>query len=157
MAALGRCDASQYQIITGNEIAFNLRVKMGIVDTVKELAILAQKVQNIELYQRLISFQSDVFALQEENRDLKDKVRQLSEKLDLQAKVVWEKPFYWLKESETKDGPFCQKCYDSDRKLIRLKDEDNDLWCCLNCKSWFHGPHYMPPRDNLTSYDPDNY
>ena len=34
---------------------------MGIVDHVKELASLAQKVKNIELYEKLVSFQSEIF------------------------------------------------------------------------------------------------
>jgi len=127
---------------------------MGIIDKVKELAVLAQKVQNIELYEKLVSFQSDIFALQKENSELKDKVRQLAEKLYLQAKVIWEKPFYWLKENETKDGPFCQKCYDSDRKLIRLQGRDNDIWDCFNCKSCFYGPNYITPRYDKKPYNP---
>jgi regulator of replication initiation timing len=66
---------------------------MGIVDQVKELPLLAQKVRNIELYEKLVSFQSDIVALQEENHDLRAKLQQLTEQLNLQAKVIWEKAF----------------------------------------------------------------
>jgi hypothetical protein len=127
---------------------------MGIVDQVKELTALAQKVKNIELYKKLVSFQSEIFALQEENRDLKDKVRHLTDTLDIHAKIIYEKPSYWLKDKEAKDGPFCQKCYDSDHKLIRLQDSGNDTWNCLNCKSYFEGPHHIPPQDNQEPPDP---
>ena len=131
---------------------------MGIVDTFKELATLAQKVQNRELYERLVAFQSDIFTLQEENRDLKETVRELRAKLELQGKVVWKKPSYWLIEGKKKNGPFCQKCYDSERKLIRLQDEGSDSWRCLNCKSYFEGPNYFSPEvdngsDDLLSVD----
>jgi hypothetical protein len=133
---------------------------MGIVDQIKELALLAQKVRNIELYEKLVSFQSDIVALQEENHDLRAKLQQLTEQLNLQAKGIWENPFYWVKETEAKDGPFCQKCYDSDHKLIRLQDQGNDIWNCFNCKSYFYGPRYVPPRDgpDPSDYDPlDHY
>jgi hypothetical protein len=124
---------------------------MGIVDTVKELTSLAQKVQNIELFKKLVSFQSDISALQEENYNLKETVRNIREKIKLKGKIVYEKPFYWIKEDDKKDGPYCQKCYDSNDKRIHLQDEGNDTWRCLNCQSYFRGPNYvsrpisMPP------------
>jgi hypothetical protein len=120
---------------------------MGIVDQFKELAALAQKVQNIELYKKLVSFQSEMFALQEENRDLKESIRQLQEKLNLKAKVVWQRPFYWMQDGDERDGPYCQKCYDSEGKLVRLqRRESGTEWDCLQCKSYFTGPGYAPPE-----------
>jgi hypothetical protein len=127
---------------------------MGIVDQFKELAALAQKVQNIELYEKLVSFQSDMFALQEENRNLKDSIRQLQDQLNLKARVFWERPFYWVNKEGQKDGPFCQKCYDSDNKLIRLQQrETRDEWDCLECGKYFQGPGYFPPK-NTDPYNP---
>jgi hypothetical protein len=65
---------------------------MGIMDQFKELVSLAQGVKNIELYKKLVSFQSEILDLQEENRNLKESLRQLQEKSNLKAKVVFEKP-----------------------------------------------------------------
>lgn len=50
---------------------------MGIVDRAIELAALARKVQDMELYEKLVSFQLEILALQDENRDLKDRVHTL--------------------------------------------------------------------------------
>jgi hypothetical protein len=121
---------------------------MGIIDKIKEVAVLALKVKNMELYEKLVSLQSDILALQEENHELKDKVRQLKETSDLRDRVVWEQPFYWLNNDAAKDGPFCQKCWDSDQKLIRLQHRRNDIWDCYNCKNFFCGPHHVPPCGN---------
>lgn len=128
---------------------------MGLIDRLKELASLAQKVQNIELYGKLVSFQSEILAVQDENRDLRDLVRQLQEKLDLKAKVSWERPFYWTCGTAQKEGPFCQKCYDSEGKLIRLQQRGSaDEWDCLQCGSYFPGPGYTTPRSPPLRRDP---
>ncbi len=119
---------------------------MGLIDRFKELVALAQKVQNIELYGKLVSFQSEILAAQDENRDLRELVHQLQEKLDLKAKVTWERPFYWTCDAAQKEGPFCQKCYDSEGKLVRLQRRGSaDEWDCLQCGSHFPGPGYVAP------------
>jgi hypothetical protein len=74
-------------------------------------------------------------------------IKDLSEKLKIKGQVSYEAPFYWLSDEGKKDGPFCQKCYDTDQKLIRLQGQDNDIWHCFTCKNYFYGPNYRP-------YDP---
>jgi hypothetical protein len=49
------------------------------------------------------------------------KINELEERLDLKAKLTWEKPYYWIVDRDKKDGPFYQQCYDTDGKLIRLQ------------------------------------
>jgi len=92
----------------------------------------------------LFFVREELFHLQEENRNLKETVKSLEEKLRIKERLTWEKPFYWLFEKESKDGPFCQRCYDADRKLIRLQDRGNDVWYCFQCKSVYEGPNYRP-------------
>ncbi len=96
---------------------------MGVIDTVKDVAKLAQDVQNIPLYQQLVSLQAEVFELYDENRNLKDEVRQLREQLEMRAKMTFENNFYWIVDGDSKDGPFCSRCYDNDhatRRMIEL-------------------------------------
>lgn len=80
---------------------------------------------------------------------------QLEGKADSQEKLVYEAPFYWLGKGVERDGPFCQKCYDADGKLIRLQKRlNNDEWDCFQCDSYFTGPGYVPPNDYQEPYDP---
>lgn len=58
---------------------------------------------------------------------------------------LWEKPYYWLLKEGEKDGPFCQRCYDVDKKLIRLQGGHNDSWGCLQCNKGYTGPNYKAP------------
>ena len=86
----------------------------------------------------------------------KDKtIKELEQRLDLKRKMNFERPFYWIQDNNEKDGPYCQKCYDSEGKLIRLQQRENrDEWDCLECGGYFTGPRYIPPNDYHKPYDP---
>src|SRR5665648_576375 len=108
---------------------------MGIVDHAKNIAELIKKYNDVELYQKIIDLSYEIFELKEDN--LKKKINE---------KMVYESPFYWLKDGENKDGPYCQKCYDDKKKLSRLQDNKNGYWECLVCKSVVAGPSYRSPN-----------
>ena len=67
---------------------------MGLVETLKDVAKLAQNVQNMPLYQQLISFQAEVFELYDENHNLKEEVCNLRKQLELRTQLSFENNFY---------------------------------------------------------------
>jgi len=48
-------------------------------------------------------------------------IRELKAKAELTGNLVFENRCYWKVEGEEKDGPFCQRCYDVESKLVRLQ------------------------------------
>mgnify|MGYP001587335875 CR=1 FL=1 len=62
----------------------------------------------------------------------------------LRANLTYEQPYYWQVEGESKDGPYCQKCYDADNKLIRLQGSQatRGWWQCHSCNATFYDKHY---------------
>ena len=84
--------------------------------------------------------------LQEENLGLRARVKALEEQLELRQKLKWEKPYYWITEGNERDGPYCQKCFDHDSKLIRLQGGNNGTWHCYVCKGNFYDSNYKPPQ-----------
>jgi len=77
----------------------------------------------------------------------KDKIIDgLKEQLTLKASVVWEKPYYWVVDDGVKDGPFCQQCYDNEKKLIRLQGGGAAAWQCSTCKNIVKDENYVPPQ-----------
>ena len=48
---------------------------MGIIDNVKETVTLIQKIDNIDLYRKVLDLQSEVMAVVEENTELKRRLR----------------------------------------------------------------------------------
>jgi len=85
----------------------------------------------------------------------KDRViKELGEKLVVKGEMRYQAPFYWRIHGDEKEGPFCQKCYDCEGKLIRLRQRGGrDEWDCLQCGVYFTGPGYAPPSDQRGPYD----
>ena len=69
----------------------------------------------------------------------------LKEKLDFKAKLIFKKPFYM---TEAADGPYCPKCWDDEKKGIRLEGPKSEYlsWDCPKCKNRFmENPNFQPP------------
>jgi len=108
---------------------------MGIIDHAKDIAELIKKYNDVELYQKIIDLRDEIFELRENNLNLKGKIKALKKEKKINEKIVFEKPYYWIKDGEKKDGPYCQKCFDDNKKLIRLQERKNGHWYCLVCKN----------------------
>jgi hypothetical protein len=119
---------------------------MGIIDNVKDIAELIKTYNNVELNQKIVDLRDEIFELKENNLKFKEKIKSLEEEKKINEKMIFEPPFYWLKDGEKKDGPYCQKCYDDNKKLIRLQDLKNGYWTCLVCKSSVADPSYKLPN-----------
>jgi hypothetical protein len=90
-----------------------------IFKTIKDAAAVAQQAKNLELYERVTAVYGDVVGLVEKNRELVDENRLLKEKLSIKGALSFDSGHYWLGKDATKDGPFCQICWDVDSKLVR--------------------------------------
>lgn len=73
-----------------------------------------------------------------------EEIKKLKQKLVMNGKVIWQEPYYFVEEENgDKDGPFCQKCYDAGKTLIRLQSPTkNGYWECKECKSYFQDENY---------------
>jgi len=113
---------------------------MSFVDNAKEIYEIIKKAANLDLQEKMVNLREEAVALQEENVALKTKVSELEEKLYIKENIDFRNGVYWLKEGDEENGPFCQKCYDSDGKLIRLQDQGHSgQWYCKTC-----GEDYYP-------------
>ena len=94
---------------------------LGLYDSVKEVAGIIQKADNIELYSKILDVQKEAIDLIEENRKLKNKICELEETMNLKKSVRYiEDAYYIEKEDGTFDGPFCRVCWDTTGKLVRM-------------------------------------
>ncbi|MCH9032111.1 MAG: hypothetical protein IIB00_07625 [candidate division Zixibacteria bacterium] len=103
----------------------------------KEISELIKKGLTIEAQEKFMELREGAVKLQEENLSLREQVRELESQLAIRGKVVWAEPYYWLEEDGKRDGPYCQKCYDCDIKLIRLQRGIRGVWNCRACNSGF--------------------
>ena len=88
----------------------------------KEIGGMIQKSFTLDAQALILKWKEDALRHQAEIIELKDKVKALEETADISDRVVWERPFYWLtKGGHERDGPYCQRCWDVDKKPIRLQ------------------------------------
>jgi hypothetical protein len=94
---------------------------MSYIDTMKDVVTLVQKLDNIDLTNKILELQAAALEEQEETSRLLARVEELERARDVSERLTFEDKRYWLDaEDEDRDGPFCSRCWDVDRKLVRL-------------------------------------
>jgi hypothetical protein len=107
---------------------------MGVVETVKDIALLVQKADNIELYQKILEMQAQIMAMLEENYELKIDLRALREAHSLQQSLVFKDNMYWKSNLSGEREAFCSRCWDYETKLVHLQNLPDGAMYCPGCK-----------------------
>lgn len=111
---------------------------MGLIDTITEVAKLAQKLDNIELNNTILQLQTQVMELLSDNQSLKDRLSDVAGELKRRRSVVFDRAlgayFAPLPDGQ-RDGPFCSRCLDEHGLLIRLHDRYNGVQICPSCQT----------------------
>lgn len=120
------------------------------IPTYKDIVDLLKKGSTLEAQEKIMELREGSLELQEENIKLKDKIKELEAAIKLKEEVIWVAPSYWVQEGVNKDGPFCQSCFDTERKLIRLQEGNaRGKWHCTVCNNTFKDGTYTPPEINI--------
>ncbi len=126
----------------------SLKIAADIVKLLKDSDLSLEKAELKLKLAELMGALADVKMQMADIKDLvgeKDEViRELQEKRDIKSKLKWEPPYYWLIEDDTKEGPFCQACWDDKDKLVRLQARGSH-WDCKSCKNTYRDSSYRPP------------
>ena len=111
---------------------------MGIVENIKDVADLAKKAGDIELYRKIVHLEGEVMDLTREKRQAEQKIEEQQKQLALRAKMTFKAPFYF------QDGdniPFCPRCYEKDNLAMHLVYEGADSlharWDCKDCTKMY--------------------
>jgi len=131
---------------------------MAILDEIKSAAGIINKIGNMELYQKILDIQAQAMDLMERNVGLQKENFELKKDLEISKKLMHERDAYWISEDGKKDGPFCTRCWDAEKKLVRLHKTGNPVYSkCPNCTA---NPIRLNPEldesrgSAVTDYDP---
>lgn len=114
----------------GSEITNATKGISAGIDAVRKLTELALKTQNIELQEGIVEVKEQLLAakeallngreetvtLKEENRELKERIAELEKQSEEKLVLKGVGGYY----TEDGDGPFCTRCYDAEKKKIRM-------------------------------------
>lgn len=108
------------------------------------------KLQLAELISSLADAKMQMAEVQELLIESNTEKKELLIKLNQKDKVIYRKPSYFkINDDNTEDGPYCQNCYDSNEKLIRLQGGTNDVWTCNQCEKTYKGSKYVPYSNSV--------
>lgn len=93
---------------------------MNIIDQAKEIASLVKKYNDQDLYQRIVDLRDEIFALKEENFNLKTALAEIKKREDMAGELVRDGNCYYKKSDVDRKQPFCMACFDYDGKLVNL-------------------------------------
>jgi hypothetical protein len=88
----------------------------------KDVWDLAKKAQSVELEKKLLDIQAEFNALQAEHTSQAERIRELEREKDISAELTFRYPMYYRsRPGGREDGPFCARCWDVDRRLVRAR------------------------------------
>lgn len=119
-----------------------VKTYIGAKDAISEIE---QKIKSIELMESIVNAKSNVIELKSALIDKDEEIRKLKDELKLRNEMKYEAPVYWHYTEEGKEGPYCQKCYDDNKKLIRLQVFDSHhegAWTCEVCDTHYRTKEY---------------
>ena len=126
---------------TATEIAKLLK------DADLSLATAEQKLKLADLISSLADARIQVADVQELLNQKDAQIRELTKARDVHDKLKYEEPSYWLVEGDKREGPYCQCCYDKERKLVRVQGYETGVFNCMACGSTYSTREYRARQE----------
>ena len=122
---------------------------MDVIKFLKDVLVVAQKSNDIEMTQKVISAQEAVINMQDKITKLQSENKKLKEKKNIKNKVERYRniPIITLKDDNSKIL-YCANCYDSNEKIIQLEVRGNNRCHCKTCNSFCY-IDYSPDADKI--------
>ncbi|WPD24559.1 MAG: hypothetical protein SD837_08330 [Candidatus Electrothrix scaldis] len=101
------------------------------------------KLKLADLISALADAKVEIANIKEAVTEKDEEITRLKGVIETSDKLVWRAPYYFLIDDNYEDGPYCQKCYDSQRKLIRLQSPGaKGYWECKECSNNYKDKNY---------------
>lgn len=117
----------------------NIGTTLGLI---KDVVALGGRIQNVELTQKLMELQQQLFDMIDELRKLRSENEDLQGRLDHAAQMSFHAPFWYAAGDEI---PHCPTCWESKRVAIHLLGPaDTSSGPRYDCKAC--GAYFIHPR-----------
>ena len=107
----------------------------NILNSAKVALKIADSLKNQDLKEAILGLKEEILNLREENISLKE---QLSKRKNYNM-VFEDNRYFNVKEDNSREGPYCSNCWDSDKMAIRLQHfnphSEGECYMCPRCKN----------------------
>ncbi len=112
---------------------------MAIYEMIKDAASLVRKMDNIDLYKKLLDIGEQALDLQNENANLKKEIERLNDikkiEEDIQPQI---EPYFTLKsDKDVINRYFCTTCWAREKTTIQMYYDGDRKLMCPSCKTRF--------------------
>lgn len=90
---------------------------MSILDKAKELASLIKKLDDVDLYRKIVELEAEIVDLTSQNRDLCEKLEEIEKHSSTIDKLTFDPPFYVGGE---KSDLYCSHCVEVHKIAVHL-------------------------------------
>ena len=115
---------------------------MDTLEIGKQLLQAIQDKDNVAVSKLVLELEDAARDLREENARLRRQIGDLEVQIDLVDSMEFDGTFYWRGKGEEREGPYCQKCLDGERRAVRMHFVDKTVsgyksqwWECHNCQT----------------------
>ena len=108
---------------------------MGLYDAIKDVASIAQKADNIELYRQLLDLGAQALDLQAEVARLKEENSELKKTNDIESDIEYYVDSFITRKSDLKPIKYCAACWVDKRKLVPIQDVQYNNFKCPLCNA----------------------
>ena len=90
---------------------------MSLISNAKEIADLIKKLDDVELYRKIIELEGEIIEVTREKHTLDERVQELTNTLNIKENMTFRQPFYY---QEGDNVPFCPRCWETDNKSVHV-------------------------------------
>jgi hypothetical protein len=132
-------------------ILTSLKTATEIAKALREADVSLEKAEmKLKLADLIGALAEARISIAEVNQELSDKANRINELerlLSARQTLTYDAPFYWSSQGAKREGPYCQQCYDSKGKTIRVQEIGDGYFDCMACKSRYDA---RPERERQT-------
>ena len=122
---------------------------MGLYDALKDVASLARKADNIDLYRQLLDLSAQALDLQAEVARLKEENADLRKTQVLETDIEYYLDPFVTRKTDVKPIKYCAACWVDKKKLVPIQDVKYDNFLCPLCNTRIADMRTWPERRNV--------
>lgn len=127
---------------------------MGVYELAKDVLKVAQRVDNVELVEKILDLQKGVIDMQDEMllkskriNTLEDQIKDLRKQISQKEELILHKGVYWKKDDEQHQQPYCPVCYVNKEVIMAMNK-------CWSGYSYNQSIYQCPDKSCNTLLDP---
>lgn len=124
---------------------------MWRTDVISWIGTTLRKADKIEEYKQILDLQSVMLEMQSKIVELNEENKKLKQDLEIKGKITFKNNFYYVDGV----GPYCSRCYDVEKKMVRAHPINDNHAKCPECEIYLNYTWIETRNDVITpDYSP---